>query len=99
MTVILNSVSGKSLISILLKLFLEIYLIMLFVTSPLFFSFTFTLCVSFCTLAKTITSSLDRRSRVEKECCCQSAWPELLLVSKTFVIFQATVFILGGSSS
>ena len=89
--------SGESLISISLKSISGIWVIWNIVCC--FFSFL--VCVGFCTLDKTaISPSLNRvvfcrRSTAEE--LFQSAQPKLLFASQTFMVVQATFFVLGAS--
>lgn len=60
MTIIFNSLLGKSLISVLLSWFLDIYLVSLFEIYFLVSSLFLILCLGLCALNKTATSpSLD----------------------------------------
>ena len=85
--------SGESLISLSLKCISGV----LFVWNIVYFFFIFLVCVGFCTLGKTATSpSLNRMVSVGDE-LCHSAQPKLLVSSQTFMIVQATFFVLGVS--
>lgn len=91
MTVILNSLSGKSLISVSIFSPLMFYIVLSFETHFCFFILLD--CVGFYTANEKNTSVLKKWPNIGDDACCSTV-PQLLVFSQPFMLVQVAIIFL-----